>query len=150
VIGNKRLNRIGVGTGKEYSRDQRAKWMFCGTASTPIWESSMMNFTRTPNASEAVLGSQSIDAIKLNFIDHSRNAAATKLPSLAELLPHSARQTTLLCSRPARYADLETRSGAEMPVIQARAVRAARVRMIQLTKEREITPHVWVHPDNER
>ena len=62
-----------------------AKWMSCGTASTPIWESSMMNFTRTTNASEAVLGSQSIDAIKLNFIDHSRNAAATKLPSLAEL-----------------------------------------------------------------
>jgi hypothetical protein len=70
----------------ERSTVERANWMSCGAASTPIWESSMMNFTRTPNASEAVLGSQSIDAIKLNFIDHSRNAPAMKLPFFAGFL----------------------------------------------------------------
>jgi hypothetical protein len=45
----------------------------------------MMNFTRTPNASETVIGSRSIGTIKLKFIAHSQNAAATKLPFLAEL-----------------------------------------------------------------
>jgi hypothetical protein len=38
-----------------------------------------------------------------------------------------------------------------MPVVQARTTRAApSVHMIKLTEEREITPYVWVPPDEER
>jgi hypothetical protein len=35
-----------------------------------------------------------------------------------------------------------------MPVVQERAIRAACV-MIKLTREREITPYVWVHPNED-
>jgi hypothetical protein len=37
-------------------------------------ESSVIKFTRTPNACETDLGSQSVDTNKLKFIEHSRNA----------------------------------------------------------------------------
>jgi hypothetical protein len=36
-----------------------------------------------------------------------------------------------------------------MPVVQEGRIRAA-VHMIKLTQEREITPYVWVHPDELR
>jgi hypothetical protein len=52
-------------------------------------ESSKIKFTRNPNAGEAHLGSQSFHTNKLKFIEHSRNAPATKLPFLARLLTHS-------------------------------------------------------------
>ena len=37
-----------------------------------------------------------------------------------------------------------------MPVMQERAIRAARALMIKLTEAQEITPYVWVHPDDDR
>jgi hypothetical protein len=45
-------------------------------------------------------------------------------------------------------ADLETGGGAEMPVMQERSI-CAPVHMIKLTQEREITPYVWVHPEDD-
>jgi hypothetical protein len=36
-----------------------------------------------------------------------------------------------------------------MPVLQERPLRAAR-HMIKLTETRQITPYLWVHPDEER
>jgi hypothetical protein len=37
-----------------------------------------------------------------------------------------------------------------MPVLQERPIAASARHMIKLTMEREITPYVWVHPDEER
>jgi hypothetical protein len=36
-----------------------------------------------------------------------------------------------------------------MPIVQETPLRAARD-MIKLTETREITPYLWVHPDEER
>jgi hypothetical protein len=36
-----------------------------------------------------------------------------------------------------------------MPLMRNAALKAA-VYMVKLTQEREITPYVWVHPDEER
>ena len=53
------------------------------------------------------------------------------------------------CSTP--KADLlqiwESRAGGEMPDMQEGAIRAAGPHDIKLTEAREITPYVWVHPD---
>jgi hypothetical protein len=49
-------------------------------------ESSMMKFTRTPNACEADLGAQSADTSAFIFRKRWGNAPATKLPFLGELL----------------------------------------------------------------
>ena len=49
----------------------------------------------------------------------------------------------------AGHANLEARGGIEMPVMQ-KAVTRHRVHMIKLTETREITPYVWVHPDEDR
>jgi hypothetical protein len=45
----------------------------------------MMKFTRTPNACEADLGSQSVDTSEFILMKRPGNAPATKLPFLAEL-----------------------------------------------------------------
>jgi hypothetical protein len=37
-----------------------------------------------------------------------------------------------------------------MPVLPDEAIRAAGAYMIMPTERREITPYVWVHPDEER
>jgi hypothetical protein len=37
-----------------------------------------------------------------------------------------------------------------MPVVQAREIRAPGALLIKLTETREITPYVWVYPDEER
>jgi hypothetical protein len=37
-----------------------------------------------------------------------------------------------------------------MPIVRNAAIQAAPVHMIKLTQVREITPYVWVHPDEER
>jgi len=57
---------------------------------------------------------------------------------------HSAR------TRPpaARYADLETRGGAEMPVVRTPRY-SPPVHMIRLTEERQTAPYIWVHPDDD-
>jgi hypothetical protein len=50
---------------------------------------------------------------------------------------------------PARYADLELEAS-----LKCRSCKRGRyappVHMIKLTMEREITPYVWVHPEEER
>jgi hypothetical protein len=37
-----------------------------------------------------------------------------------------------------------------MPVMHEGAICATSANMIKLTQERQITPYVWVHPDEER
>jgi hypothetical protein len=48
----------------------------------------------------------------------------------------------------AQYADLETGGGVEMPVMQKGAIRAASSHD-QADQEREITPYVLAHPDDD-
>jgi hypothetical protein len=36
-----------------------------------------------------------------------------------------------------------------MPVVQEGPVRAPPVHMIKFTQEREITPYLWTHPDDD-
>jgi hypothetical protein len=67
------------------------------------------------------------------------------MPSLRD-----ARQPGVRCDpASARYVDLETEAA-----LKCRSCKKGRyappVHMIKLTREREITPYVWVHPDEER
>ena len=49
-----------------------------------------------------------------------------------------------------RYADLETCEAALKCRSCGKGRYAPPVDMIKLTQEREITPYVWVHPDEDR
>jgi hypothetical protein len=49
-----------------------------------------------------------------------------------------------------RSSQSEARGVAEMPVVQEGTIGAPPVRMNKLTETRAITPHKWVHPDEER
>jgi hypothetical protein len=50
----------------------------------------------------------------------------------------------------ARYAGLEAQGVAEMPIVQERPLRAAGSHDQAHATVRELTPYVWVHPDEER
>jgi len=70
--------------------------------------------------------------------------AAGAMPPLRNRGQHSAPTR----APAARYADLETRGGAEMPVVPNAALRAAGAHD-PLTEERQTAPYVWVHPDDD-
>jgi hypothetical protein len=73
------------------------------------------------------------------------HASAAPYAALRNRSQHPAR----LCSQAARYADLETRGLAQMPLVPEGVLRAAGA-PDRLSAVRQAVPYVRVHPDEKR